>query len=272
MYKLEELIEINEIQPILEDFRDISDTTVIVINIRGEILVESTKSDLYKIIYEKNKEKYVKCSTINYLGIKGRYKTTNCHLGLETISIPIKVFDTTIGFIVMSQFFTKEPNIKYFEDRATSFGLNRIEFIKAIKKIPVISEKKLKGYINFISRFSGLISRTSYKKLKQKEKGNLIESSNILLEKEINKQTYELIKANFMYRESREKYKSLIDFLPDVIYVIVEGRIKFANVAAQNFFGAEKITDLIGIHEKEFIKIHPSEKHKMKHFMNKVSS
>lgn len=57
----------------------------------------------------------MKYSTINYLGTKDRYKTFKCHLGLETISIPIKVFDTTIGFIVMSRFFTKEPNIKYFE-------------------------------------------------------------------------------------------------------------------------------------------------------------
>jgi PAS domain S-box-containing protein len=47
-------------------------------------------------------------------------------------------------------------------------------------------------------------------------------------------------------RENEERYRTLVEFSPDAIFIHVEGKIVFANPAAIKLFGADSQEDLIG--------------------------
>ncbi|GAA0178433.1 hypothetical protein SH2C18_14910 [Clostridium sediminicola] len=271
MYKLEELIDSNDIKPLIQDFGDMNNTTIMIIDSEGKILLRSKSSALCEKFHGANKDLSIKCTTDKHLLVCPNKELTKCHFGMGILSVPIKIFGEIIGYIQMGQFFTREADLEYYINKAELYGFNTEEYLEALSQIPIIPIEKLGSYKNFLARASSTIVKGSYKELIVKEQGDIIKSSNQLLEKEINKRTMELIKTSFMYRESREKYRSLIDFLPDVIYVVVDGKIQFANEAAQNFFGVSKITDMIGVHEKEYLKIHHTYEEKIKHVMEKVN-
>lgn len=272
MYKFEELIDFNDIKSLIQDFGNITDTTMAIVNIEGDILLKSDSSKFCKKNHKNSEKLCVKCITDKHLLVDSVNKSTKCHFGLEILSVPITTHKGIIGYIQMSQYLTKEPDLEYYKKQAQINGFNIEEYVETLKEIPIIPEIKLDSYKSFLAKVSMSITKISYKQLQQEEQGNIIKTSNDLLEREINKRTVELSRTNYMYRESREKYKSLLDFLPHVIYVIVDGKIKFANKATQKFFGVDKITDLIGVDEKEFIEFPLSEKNKMVHLMEKIEN
>ena len=47
--------------------------------------------------------------------------------------------------------------------------------------------------------------------------------------------------------ESEQRYRQLIETMPGAVYVQVDGRIVFANFAAQKLYGAEKGDELVGL-------------------------
>ena len=53
-------------------------------------------------------------------------------------------------------------------------------------------------------------------------------------------------RANEALRESEERYRRLVDLLPDPIYVHAEGKIIYVNAAGVKVFGAERADQIIG--------------------------
>ena len=56
-------------------------------------------------------------------------------------------------------------------------------------------------------------------------------------------------------KESEERYRSLVEFSPDMVTMTVDGKIAYANPAAAKLVGAEKPEDLVGRSPRDFI--HP---------------
>lgn len=63
----------------------------------------------------------------------------------------------------------------------------------------------------------------------------------------------ELKQAQKASRESEERYRSLVEFVPEAVLVTDEGKILFANPAAVRLFGARDHDELIGISHLDLI-------------------
>lgn len=61
-------------------------------------------------------------------------------------------------------------------------------------------------------------------------------------------------------KKSREKYKKLLELLPEGVVIIDEGRIAFANKAWAKLLGVEDTKELIGEEENNLLQIHPNYK------------
>ena len=272
MYKLDELIDMQAVSSMIDNLSKITNITIFVINVQGDIIIESPNSKFCKNFHRKYPTLNHICSNNKHLLAYSIDKNPKCHLGLSNLSVPIILCKDVIGYIQLGQFFTEKPDLDFYKKKCDFYGFNEKEYFEALKEIPIVPEDKLDSYKNLITQFISTILNKDYKSLLQKKQRCILRTSNKLLENKIKEKNIELKKMNMIYKESREKYKILLDYLPDILYVLVDGKITFANKAAQLFFDLPKITDLIGIDQNDLFSVHSSDQEKFRKILDHINN
>ena len=109
-------------------------------------------------------------------------------------------------------------------DKVKAFSYGGIDYItKPFQAEEVLARVKTHIYL-----------RTLQKQLQEK---------NVQLQKEIQERKH----IEESLRESKERYRGLVEFSPDAIVVHQKGRLMYVNPAAVTLFGARDETDLLGV-------------------------
>jgi PAS domain S-box-containing protein len=80
----------------------------------------------------------------------------------------------------------------------------------------------------------------------------------------------ELKRAEELVRESEEKYRKLVEVLPDVIAIMVDGRISFVNQAGLIYHGVERAEEILGRPALDFF--HPDSREIVKRRLEQLDS
>lgn len=145
-----------------------------------------------------------------------------------------------------------------------------------MKEIPVISEERIKDYMDYFKCFAEMLSDMMIIQFKQKETEIALQRNNEHLEHIVRNRTKELTTVNEILlkdmnrikkverqlRESEQRYRSLVQCIPDSVYVRTKEKIIYANPSGVKSLGAESVEDLRGKNITDFIEIHPDYREK----------
>jgi PAS domain S-box-containing protein len=97
-----------------------------------------------------------------YIGFK-------CLNGLMDYGTPIIVEGRHLATIFLGQFFHEQPDEEYFRQQAQEYGFDEAIYMEALRRVPIISEDKIKFIMEFYSQLSQLLAIMGLDKMRQKE-------------------------------------------------------------------------------------------------------
>lgn len=170
-YKLSELIDIPKLQKLMDSFYEITGVASAIIDLDGTVLTRSRWQEICTEFHRVNPETERRCiesdtNMANQAETGKPYVIYKCKNGLMDAAAPIVVEGEHIANVFTGQLLFKDPDIKYFKKQAREFEFDEKAYLKALSKVPVVSEKKIKQYLNFLSSLAEMIAETGMKQLK----------------------------------------------------------------------------------------------------------
>lgn len=160
--KLTDVIDINYLQAFQDAFSDATGMASISIDLNGNVTRPSNFHD-FCMRYTRNcSEGLRRCLECDKNGgeesqATGRAAVYSCHAGLTDFAVPIVVGGQHVGSIIGGQVLTHEPDEDYFRKVATELGINPDEYVQAVKKIPILSEKQVRSAANLLGLIANKI-------------------------------------------------------------------------------------------------------------------
>ncbi len=180
-FALADLLDIQELQPMMEEFYRLTNIGIGILDIKGNILVGVGWQEvctMFHRAYPKSAKNCIESDILFSRGISsGKFMAYHCKNNMWNIMTPIEIDGIHLGNICLGQFFYEDesPDLELFRKQAHKFGFDEDEYLAAIEKVPRLSKEKVNSTMAFYSRLAGLIATTSYDKLhllkvlKQKE-------------------------------------------------------------------------------------------------------
>ncbi|MCM1102558.1 MAG: PocR ligand-binding domain-containing protein [Clostridium sp.] len=105
----------------------------------------------------------------------GGTKLYTCHAGLQDFAVPISVDGKCIGSILGGQVLLDPLSEEQVRAYAEELGIPPEEYAAAAKKIPILSEEKMKSTIDFLCNTANLLFQMAYERYKTMQMNSAIE-------------------------------------------------------------------------------------------------
>ena len=105
----------------------------------------------------------------------GGMKLYTCHAGLQDYAVPIIVEGRCIGSIFGGQVLHEPLPEEKVRAYAEELGISPEEYAEAAKKIPIVSEEKLKNTVQFLHSTVNLLFQMAYERYKTLQMSSVIE-------------------------------------------------------------------------------------------------
>lgn len=145
---LKDFMDMDKLQKIQDMFSDATGLAAIAVNQDGEYITEGSNFTDFCMKYTRNSKegnrRCVKCDN----ECKGVYY---CHAGLMDFASDIIVNGEKVGSIIGGQVLPNEPDIEKFEGIAQELGISPKDYIDALSKVPVRTEKSIRAAAQLLS-------------------------------------------------------------------------------------------------------------------------
>jgi PAS domain S-box-containing protein len=212
--ELAEIVDIQVIQPLMEDFYKLSHIPIGLNDLKGNVLVGVGWQDICTKFHRVHPEACKHCieSDINLSKdvAPGGYKLYKCKNNMWDIVTPIMVGGHQVGYIFTGQFFFEDEPLDYelFLSQARKYGFNEEEYIAALEKVPRLRREVVDTGMKFLMTFANMTSQLSYSN---------ISLAKLLVERD------DLVQA-LRESEKREKARSdeleaVLDAVPAAVWI-----------------------------------------------------
>jgi len=221
-----ELIDFEKVDSLLEGFNKTTGFVTAILDLNGKILSKSGWRSICTEFHRLNPETSKRCTISDTvlaakLSEGEKYHFYKCLNGLVDVDVPIVIRGEHIANLFSGQFLLEEPENTFFKEQAKKFGFNEGLYLKALKKVPVVSMEKVMTAMSFLLDMTSLISEMTLQKLEQSELNEAMKNSNILIQ-------------------------NIIDNSPALIYIFdTHGKIQLVNNRFLSLFNFKK-EELIG--------------------------
>ncbi len=224
--ELADILDIDAIQSIMDDFYKLTNVSAWILDIKGKILVSTGWRDICTRFHRVNPETCKNCvesDTQLSNGVPpGTFKIYKCKNNMWDLVTPIVIGDKHIGNLFMGQFIFDDETVDdaLFRTQARRYGFDEEEYLAALESVPRLSRQTLDSAMAFYSKFAHMISTLSH---------NNIQLARSLTEKD------RLLTA---LKESEEKYRTLFDQAPvGIALTTTDGRVIELNNAQAEMMG-----------------------------------
>ncbi len=274
------IIDTVAVQFLMEDVSKLTGMGTAILNLQGTVLVATGWQDICTKFHRTHPETARYCTESDlYLtqNIKpGEHVVYKCKNGLWDMVTPLFVAGKHVGNIYTGQFFYEDdpPDMKRFEAQAVRYGFDKAAYLEALRRVQCLSRDRARTMMDFLIKFSKMISSLSYSNLQLvqavKENEHIEEAlkrAKADLENKVAERTAELRAANDRLsqelverrlaekreRQLQQYLRMQIDRMP--IGLIVwdrDFRVKSWNPAATGIFGFTE-EEALGRHPYDFI-------------------
>lgn len=163
---LDDLIDIDSLQKLFENFTAFSGAATAILDLEGRILVSSGWQDICVKFHRKNPDTAHRCwesdvCLAEKLKNGDGYNLYKCRNGLIDIAVPIIVSGEHVANFYTGQFLFHKPDIDYFIRQAEEYGFNRGSYIEALSRVPVYTEEYVRNMMEFLTNMVSLIGEAS---------------------------------------------------------------------------------------------------------------
>ena len=161
--ELKDFMDMSELQQIQDDFSDATGLAAIAVGKHGEYITEGSNFTDFCMKYTRGSEegnrRCVKCDN----ECTGTYF---CHAGLMDFAFDIEVEGEKLGSMIGGQVLPAPPDEEQFRKTAIELGIDPDEYVKAVRKVPVSTEKKIRASADLLKVITNLTVSLEYYKYK----------------------------------------------------------------------------------------------------------
>jgi hypothetical protein len=203
--ELKDIIDIQMLHSVMDDFYAITETSVGIIDLEGNVLVGAGWQDICTDFHRVNPVSCRNCvesNTVYSQGIaEGTYKLYKCKNNLWDMATPVKIGGKHVGNLFIGQFFFDDEVIDYemFRLQAKEYGFNEEEYIAALERVPRLGRDDVYTTMTFYIKLLNIISKLSY--------------SNIKLARTL----AERDRYSDLHKESEERLSDVTEYMADLV-------------------------------------------------------
>ena len=167
-----ELINISSLKKMAENIYEAAGIPFGIVDVEGTIEIAIGWQDICTKFHRVHPTTCLRCSfSDQYIKehlMEGGYIQYKCLNNMWDIAVPIIVAGEHLATIFLGQFFYEGEEIdeEYFRMQALEFGFDEKEYIKALKRVPIFSKKKVE---NIMEYYSSLVITLAESGLRQLE-------------------------------------------------------------------------------------------------------
>ena len=172
---IKQFMDMDLLQEIQDLFSDATGLAAIAVDMEGNYITKGSNFTDFCMKYtrgsEEGRRRCVKCDN----ECTGTYF---CHAGLMDFSADIVVEGEKVGAVIGGQVLPNPPDENYFREVAHELGINEKEYLKALAKVPVRSEKMIRSAAQMLGRVVNQLVNLEYiRTLNQKKMETFDEES-----------------------------------------------------------------------------------------------
>lgn len=145
--ELKDFMDLSKLQKIQDDFSNATGLAAIAVGMDGEYLTKGSNFTDFCMKYTRGSQeglrRCVKCDN----ECTGTYF---CHAGLMDFSVDIIVNGEKVGAIIGGQVLPSPPEEDKFCKIAQELGIDQEQYLQALRKVPVSTEKKIRASANLL--------------------------------------------------------------------------------------------------------------------------
>ncbi len=170
--ELGDIVDIMTIQSIMEDFNYITEMGMAIVDLKGEVLVETGWQDICTKFHRVNPDSCRHCiesdTTFSKDVAPGTYKLYKCKNNMWDMATPVVVGGKHVGNLFLGQFLFEDDVIDYdlFREQAKEYGFNEKEYIAALERVPRWGRDRVFNAMSFYIKLLNIISKLSYSNIK----------------------------------------------------------------------------------------------------------
>ncbi len=226
----QELVDLSKLQELTDEFYRAFSIPSSIMDLNGNILTRSGWQKICSDFHRKHPKTQKACIDIE---IKVRkqldegtpYAVYKCPQGLVDGMTPIEIDGETVANVIAGQVMLEKPTeatMQFFRQQAAKYGFDEKEYLDALKKVPILTEKEFRSALSFLVKLARVFAEIGSMRLRE------IESSESLV-------------------KNQEKYRDLFENISDVYYrTDPEGIIMVVSPSVEKILGYSP-EELIGI-------------------------
>lgn len=186
-YSIKELVDIDKLRALFEEFSMATGFTTGLVSYPGqELLITTGWRDICVKFHRVCPAASLCCkkSNIQLTSCLRRQKKLNiqpCGNGLVDGATPVIVRGKHVASLATGQVFVAPPDLKFHRELARRYGYDEETYMEALSKVPVVSERRLKGVLKFLSGIAAQIAEESLNKLIIQESMQALDDSRKML-------------------------------------------------------------------------------------------
>ena len=248
---LSNILDAPAIQSLMEDFTRLTGMAMAILDLQGKVLVATGWQDICTHYHRVHPQAAESCTVSDLFLAQnlrpGEYVAYKCQNHLWDVATPLFIGGKHVGNIYTGQFFYDDEPVdeRLFIDQAAKYGFDQELYLSALQRVPRISRDRVKPLMDFLRKFSGLISKLSY--------------SNLKLAKAMSEQQ----RIEAALRQSEEHFRRLTKLSPVPVAIInIRGKVEYLNDRFLTTFGYN-IDDIPNM-AAWWRRAYPDEQHRLK--------
>ena len=165
---LADIINVQEIQSMMDDFYALTHIGNSIIDINGKILVATGWQDICTKFHRVNPETCANCvqsDTFLASGVEpGPVKRYRCKNNMWDIATPIVIGGSHVGNLFTGQFLFEDETVDYeiFRSQAARYGFDESSYLAALDRVPRWNRETVDKVMAFYAKFARMVSTLSH--------------------------------------------------------------------------------------------------------------